>query len=108
MTKSIKPINQSLGKSASIGLFTGFQYAAALLSFGTGFFTSFIFGVGLVWSILCGFWAAATVLILSGKKPYLFWSRIFPRPPVWARGYVRYSNPLLKNKVGSKKLKKLW
>lgn len=108
MNKPIKPINQSLGKSASIGIFTGFQYAAALLSFGVGFFSAFIFGIGLVWSILCGCWVAATVLTLSGKKPYLFWSRIFPRPPQWSRGYVRYSTPLYKNKVGKKKINKPW
>ncbi|MCC5640013.1 hypothetical protein LC593_30130 [Nostoc sp. CHAB 5844] len=108
MNKTIKPINQSLGKSASIGIFTGFQYAVALLSFGTGFFIIYIFGVGLVWSILGGVWLAATILALSGKKPYLFWSRIFPRAPIWTRGYVRYSTPIEKRRIGAKKLEKPW
>lgn len=108
MNKQIKPINQSLGKSASIGIFTGFQYAVALLSFGAGFLITYIFGVGLVWSILGGVWLAATILALSGKKPYLFWSRVFPTMPTWTRGYVRYSTPIEKKKVGTRKLFKPW
>jgi hypothetical protein len=106
--QSIKPVNQSLGKSASIGIFTGFQFAVSLVSFGVGFFIAFVFGLGMIWSILIGLWFSATTIILSGNKPYLFWSKIFPGVPTWTRGYVRYSSPQEKKKAGLKKLPKSW
>ncbi|MBD2342020.1 hypothetical protein H6G64_34375 [Calothrix sp. FACHB-156] len=91
--QEVKQVNQSLGKSAAIGIFTGFQFAIALVSFGIGFFLAFVLSVGMLWSILGGIWFSATAIILSGKRPYLFWSRIFPGIPVWTRGYVKYSYP---------------
>jgi|GEM_PF-3491709 len=103
--QEIKQVNQSLGKSASIGIFTGFQFAVSLVSFGVGFFIVFLCGLGIIWSILIGLWFSATTLVLSGKKPYLFWSRVFPGVPIWTRGYVKYSSPLEKKRAGSKKVK---
>jgi len=104
ISESIKQVNQSLGKSASIGIFTGFQFAVSLVSFGVGFFLAFLCGLGMIWSILIGLWLSATTLTLSGKRPYLFWSRVFPGVPMWTRGYVRYSSPEEKRKAGSKKV----
>lgn len=104
----IKRVNQSLGQNASIGIFTGFQFAIALLMFGVGFVVFTLFGVGIVWSLLAGVWLSATVIVLSGKRPYLFWSKVFPSVPTFTRGYVRYSSPQNKKKVGKKKLTKLW
>lgn len=46
--------------------------------------------------------------VLSGKRPYLFWSRVFPSVPVFTRGYVRYSSPQNKKRAGSKGMPKLW
>lgn len=105
--ESIKQVNQSLGKSASIGIFTGFQFAVSLVSFGLGFFSAFLLGLGIIWSILIGLWLSATTLTLSGKRPYLFWSRVFPGVPEWTRGYVRYCSPQEKKKARSKKVR-LW
>ncbi|MCC5638762.1 hypothetical protein LC593_23605 [Nostoc sp. CHAB 5844] len=107
MKKEIKHVNQSLGKNAPIGIFTGFQFAISILLFGGGFFLTFLLGAGMIWSILIGIWVSATGIALSGKRPYLFWSRIFPNVPVWTRGYVKYSSPLDKKKSGNKKVK-LW
>lgn len=102
--KEIKPVNQSLGKNAQIGIFTGFQFAISMLSFGLGFFLAFPLGVGMIWSILVGIWFAVTAIILSGKRPYLFWSRIFPNVPFWTRGYIKYSSPIEKRKAETKKV----
>lgn len=107
-SKEIKQVNQSLGKSASIGIFTGFQFAIVIPLFGTGFFASFAIGLNLAWSILIGCWFSGTALALSGKKPHLFWSKIYPIVPVWSRGYAKYSTPQSKNRVGVKKLRKHW
>ena len=104
----IKQVNQSLGQNATIGILTGFQFAISLVSFGVGFFIAFLFGIGMIWSILIGVWVSATALILSGKRPYLFWSRVFPGVPTWSRGYVKYSSPENKKRAGSKKIPKSW
>jgi hypothetical protein len=103
--QEIKQVNQSLGKSAPIGIFTGFQFAISLISFGGGFFLAFFLGAGMIWSILIGIWFSVTTITLSGRRPYLFWSRIFPGVPLWTRGYVKYSSPLEKKRVGAKKVK---
>ena len=104
----IKQVNQSLGKNATIGIFTGFQFAISLVSFGVGFFIAFAFGLGMIWSILIGVWVSTTALVLSGQKPYLFWSKVFPSVPTWSRGYVKYSSPQNKKRIGTKKLPKSW
>lgn len=104
----IKRVNQSLGQNATIGIFTGFQFAVALFMFGVGFAIAIMFGAGIVWGILSGLWLSATVIVLSGKRPYLFWSKVFPSVPTFTRGYVRYSSPQNKKKAGKKKLTKLW
>lgn len=106
--KDLIHVNQSIGKAASIGIFTGFQFAASLISLGIGFFIAFLFGAGIIWSILAGIWLAITILFLSGKNPHLFWSRIFPITPLWVRSYVKYSSPQNKRKVGSRKAPKSW
>lgn len=106
--KEIKQVNQSLGKSAPIGIFTGFQFAVVIPLFGLGFFSSFALGLNLAWSILIGCWLSATALALSGKKPHLFWSKIYPIVPVWSRGYARYLTPQSKNRVGVKKIRNHW
>jgi hypothetical protein len=105
--KEIKPVNQSLGKNAAIGVLTGFQFAIAIASFGCGFFLAFLLGIGMIWSILIGLWFSATTISLSGKRPYLFWSRIFPGVPMWTRGYIKYYSAIEKKKVGSRKVR-LW
>lgn len=104
----IKRVNQSLGQNATIGIFTGFQFAIALFMFGVGFIIAIMFGAGIVWGLLAGVWLSATVIVLSGKRPYLFWSRVFPSVPVFTRGYVRYSSPQNKKRAGSKGMPKLW
>ena len=104
----IKRVNQSLGQNASIGILTGFQFAVALFMFGVGFIIAIIFGAGIIWSLLAGVWLSATVIVLSGKRPYLFWSRVFPSVPVFTRGYIRYSSPQNKKRAGDKGMPKLW
>ncbi|MBG1269781.1 hypothetical protein [Nostoc sp. WHI] len=104
----IKRVNQSLGQNASIGIFTGFQFAIALFMFGVGFVVANLCGAGIVWGLLAGVWLSATIMILSGKRPYLFWSRVFPSVPTFTRGYVRYSSPQSKKRAGSKRMPKLW
>jgi O-antigen/teichoic acid export membrane protein len=104
----LKRVNQSLGQNASIGIFTGFQFAVALFMFGMGFIVCTLFGAGIVWSLLAGVWLSSTVIVLSGKRPYLFWSRVFPGVPVFTRGYIRYSTPQSKKRAGNKKMPKLW
>ncbi|MCC5618296.1 hypothetical protein LC605_25070 [Nostoc sp. CHAB 5836] len=104
----LKQVNQSLGQNASIGILTGFQFAISLLSFGIGFFLASLLTFGIIWSILIGVWASATVLILSGKRPYLFWSRVFPKVPTWSRGYIKYSSPEEKKRSSPKKLPQSW
>lgn len=104
----MKRVNQSLGQNASIGIFSGFQFAIALFMFGVGFVIGIMFGAGIVWGILSGLWLSATVIVLSGKRPYLFWSKVFPSVPTFTRGYVRYSSPQNKKRAGKKKLPKLW
>lgn len=106
--REIKQINQSLGKSAPIGIFTGFQFAVVIPLFGLGFFLAFALGLNLAWSILIGCWLSATALALSGKKPHLFWSKIYPIVPVWSRGYTRYLTPQQKQKIGAKKIRSPW
>jgi hypothetical protein len=106
--KDLIHINQSIGKTAPIGIFTGFQFAASLISLGMGFSLAFLLGAGMIWSILIGTWLAITILFLSGKNPHLFWSRIYPITPLWVRGYVKYSNAHYKRKAGSRKPPKSW
>lgn len=102
--QEFKQINQSLGESAQIGLFTGGQFVIFGVIFGSTFFLSITLGISLLWSILLGLWASITVLILSGNKPYLFWSKVYPSVPSWTRGYARYSSPQSKKKLGVKKV----
>lgn len=106
--REIKQVNQSLGKSAPIGIFTGFQFAVAIPLFGIGLFLAFALGLNIAWSILIGCWFSATALALSGKRPYLFWSKIYPIVPVWSRGYAKYSTPQSKKRVGAKKIRNPW
>jgi hypothetical protein len=106
--KDLIHINQSIGKAAPIGIFTGFQFAASLICLGAGFLGAFLLGAGMIWSILVGIWLAVTILFLSGQNPHLFWSRIFPITPLWVRSYVKYSSPQNKRKAGSRKAPKSW
>ncbi len=108
MKQQIKQVNQSLGQNATIGILTGFQFAISLVSFGISFFIAFLLGIGMIWSILIGVWVSATALVLSGKRPYLFWSRVFPCVPTFTRGYVKYCSPQNKKRAGSRKVPKSW
>ncbi|TVP62431.1 MAG: DUF87 domain-containing protein [Nodularia sp. (in: Bacteria)] len=104
-SKEIKQVNQSLGKSATIGAFSGTQFAIAVSTFGFIFFIAVAVGLHIVWCMLLGIWASGTALVLSGKSPHLFWSKVYPIVPVWTRGYAKYSSPQEKKKLGSKKVK---
>ncbi|QLE53858.1 hypothetical protein FD724_39225 (plasmid) [Nostoc sp. C057] len=51
-----------------------FQFTVALFMFGVGPIIAIMFGAGIVWGLLAGVWLSATVIVLSGKRPYLFWA----------------------------------
>lgn len=103
MKSEIKQVNQSLGESPRFGPFSGKQFVicAAVFCFIFGFL-NLIFGVDTFWCIAIALWASLTISVLSGEKPHLFWSKIYPIVPSWTRGYAKYVSPQEKKKVGAK------
>ncbi|MBD2531914.1 DUF87 domain-containing protein [Nostoc flagelliforme FACHB-838] len=104
--QEIKQVNQSLGESPRFGPFSGTQFAVSAAVFCVVFgLLGLIIGVNIFWSIAFACWASITVAVLSGEKPHLFWSKVYPIVPAWTRGYAKYSSPQAKKKVGAKKVK---
>ncbi|MBW4689971.1 MAG: DUF87 domain-containing protein [Komarekiella atlantica HA4396-MV6] len=101
----VKQVNQSLGEVARLGAFSATQFAVFATVFCSVFFLVITLGLNILWSVISAFWVSTTVLILSGNRPYLFWSKIYPTAPYWVRGYARYTSPQMKQKLGSKKVK---
>ncbi|MBD2302259.1 helicase HerA domain-containing protein [Nostoc sp. FACHB-190] len=106
MKEEIKKVNQSLGESPKFGPFTGRQFVI----FAGGFSLIFgllylILGLDIFWSLGFAFWASLSVAFLSGDKPYLYWSKIYPIVPKWTRGYATYTSPQHKKKVGTRRVK---
>ena len=92
-----KEVNQTLGQHIRVGPFSLPQFIAAGLSAGVAFvLLNGIFDVDIVFTIFFCLWLGATLAVLSGDKPYLFWSKLWPFLPYWTRGYARYTVPLRK------------
>lgn len=106
MRSEIKKINQSLGESPKFGPFTGRQFVIFAgifcLVFGLLYL---IIGINVFWALGCAFWASFSVALLSGDKPHIYWSKIYPITPRWTRGYATYTSPQVKKKVGTKRVK---
>lgn len=99
MAVEFKEVNQSLGQSIRVGSFSASQYIAAGLPAGVIFFIlNGIFGINILFTIFITLWIGATCAVLSGDKPYQFWSKLWPVVPYWVRGYVMYDSPLRKKK----------
>ncbi|WP_341531436.1 AAA family ATPase (plasmid) [Nostoc sp. UHCC 0302] len=101
----IKQVNQSIGDVARLGIFSATQFAVFGVVFCLVFVLVITLGASILWSLVSAFWASTTVLILSGDRPYLFWSKIYPTAPYWVRGYAKYISPQMKQKLGNKKVK---
>ncbi len=94
-----KEVNQSLGQHVRFGPFSASQYIGAGLPAGIVFLIlNGIFGVDIGFTTFISLWLAATCAVLSGDKPYLFWSKLWPSVPYWVRGYTMYDLPLRKQK----------
>jgi hypothetical protein len=104
--KEFKPVSQSLGKNLNFGSFSGKQ---AIILGGvfslTFFFTSIIFGLSIFTGLCTSLCTALTCAFLSGSKPYKYWSKIYPFVPCWVKGQVRYTSPVSKERLGSRKIK---
>ncbi|BAY80481.1 hypothetical protein NIES25_69690 (plasmid) [Nostoc linckia NIES-25] len=106
MKEEIRKVNQSLGESPKFGPFTGRQFVifAGVFCVVFGLF-SLLLGLDIFWGLGFAFWASLSVALLSGDKPYLYWSKIYPIIPRWTRGYATYSSAQHKKKVGTKRVK---
>jgi hypothetical protein len=104
--EEIIKVNQSLGESPKFGPFTGRQFVIFGGVFSV-FFALLYFLIGFdVWAGLSfSFWASFSVALLSGDKPHIYWSKVYPPLPRWTRGYATYTSPQIKKKVGAKKVK---
>ena len=106
MPKRHKPVSQTLGKSLSFGSLSGQQgiILGGVFSL-TFFFTSIVFDLSIYTGLAVACWAGLTCAFLSGAHPYKYWSRIYPfGVPYWNRGHARYSSPISKEHLGSKKV----
>lgn len=104
MQKKFKPVSQSLGKNLSFGSFSGKQAIILGSVFSVGTFIPSLLGLSMTASIAVGSWAGLTCALLSGSKPYKYWSKIYPLTPHWVRGQARYKLATEKTKVGAKKV----
>jgi hypothetical protein len=94
-----KEVNQSLGKHVQVGIFSLAQFLGAALAAGVAFILlNGILSVDVFWSLLVSAWLFGTCAVLSGDKPYLFWSKLWPTVPNWVRGYAKYDDMLRKKK----------
>ncbi|ACC85367.1 helicase HerA domain-containing protein [Nostoc punctiforme] len=106
MKQEIIKVNQSLGESPKFGPFTGRQFVIFAGVFCVVFgLLCLILGLDIFWGLGLAFWASLSVAFLSGDKPYLYWSKVYPILPRWTRGYANYTSPQHKKKVGTRKVK---
>jgi Helicase HerA, central domain len=102
-----KSVSRILGKSLNFGSFSGRQTIILGGAFSLTFFlTSIVAGLSIYTGLGAGVWAGLTCAFLSGAHPHKFWSKIYPfSVPYWNRGHARYSSPISKEHIGSKKVK---
>ncbi|MBD2358593.1 DUF87 domain-containing protein [Tolypothrix sp. FACHB-123] len=106
MKQEIIKVNQSLGESPKFGPFTGRQFVIFAGVFSVVFgLLSLLLGLDIFWGLGLAFWASFSIALLSGDKPYLYWSKIYPIIPRWTRGYATYTQAQHKKKVGKRKVK---
>lgn len=106
MKQEIIKVNQSLGESPKFGPFTGRQFVIFAGVFCVVFgLLSLLLGLDIFWGLGLAFWASFSIALLSGDKPYLYWSKIYPIIPRWTRGYATYTQAQHKKKVGTRKVK---
>ncbi|MBD2503908.1 helicase HerA domain-containing protein [Anabaena azotica] len=106
MSGEAKKINQSLGESPKFGPFTGRQFVIFAGVFSVIFGILYlILGINVFWSLGFTFWASMSVALLSGDKPHIYWSKLYPIVPKWTRGYLTYKTPEKKEKIGNKRVK---
>ncbi len=101
-----KPLSQSLGKILSFGCFSGKQAVILGLVFSLSFLViSGVFGVSIYIALCVSLWSSLTCALLSGSKPYRYWSRIYPPVPYFVRGQARYTSATTKEHLGVKQIK---
>ncbi|WP_263420165.1 helicase HerA domain-containing protein [Tolypothrix sp. PCC 7601] len=106
MKQEMIKVNQSLGESPKFGPFTGRQFVIFAGVFCVVFgLLSLLLGLDIFWGLGLAFWASFSIALLSGDKPYLYWSKIYPIIPRWTRGYATYTQAQHKKKVGTRKVK---
>lgn len=105
MKQEFRQVSQSLGKNLSFGSFSGKQAIILAGVFTTAFFVAAPVTNDAYKSLAIATWAGLTCAFLSGAHPHKFWSKLYPETPYWVRGQARYTSPIQKARLGSKKVK---
>jgi hypothetical protein len=99
--KDFVPVNQILGKPASIGMIPANQLIPWLaIAIASYLLTNGFSSLGMPWFFGVTFWLIVSWWLLTGNKPHLFVDK-FRIPPgyEWCNGNLRYLSPLLENRL---------